>query len=289
MGVQDFDLRVQKAVNRIQSYYLVREYFQFCRELGFGSINLDLIYGLPYQTVQSFEDTAHDIIAMRPDRIALYSFAYVPWLKKHQSKIDTDKLPTSEQKIDIFLKARERFLLNGYSAIAMDHFALKEDDLAKAYANDSLYRNFMGYTVKPADEFIGIGVTSIGYLEGTFVQNQKTIRDYYGSLDAGRLPVERGKVLSRDDLIRQYTINCLMCQFKLNKEQFRRRFDTDFDEYFHRELEHLQKCQQQDLLEMFNHVIKVTELGKLFIRNICMGFDRYLQEQAVPARFSRTV
>ncbi|MCA9393121.1 MAG: oxygen-independent coproporphyrinogen III oxidase [Candidatus Omnitrophica bacterium] len=289
MGVQDFDLRVQKAVNRIQSYYVVREYYDFCRALGFGSVNFDLIYGLPYQTVRSFEDTVHDVIAMRPDRVALYSFAYVPWLKKHQNKIDQQNLPDSEHKIDIFLKARERFTLNGYLAIAMDHFALKEDELAKAFLQDRLYRNFMGYTVKPADEYIGLGLTSIGFLENTFIQNEKIIGKYFAALDEGRLPVERGMVLNEDDRIRQYTISGLMCHFRLDKSQFRERFGHAFDDYYAAEQGHLLKCQEEGLLESNNHVIKVTELGKLFIRNICMGFDHYLQQRKVAARFSRTV
>lgn len=289
MGVQDFDLRVQKAVNRIQSYYVVREYYEFCRALGFGSVNFDLIYGLPYQTVRSFEDTVHDVIAMRPDRVALYSFAYVPWLKKHQNKIDQENLPDSEQKIDIFLKARERFTLNGYLAIAMDHFALKEDDLAQAFLQDRLYRNFMGYTVKPADEYIGVGLTSIGFVENTFIQNEKIISKYFGALDEGRLPVERGMVLNEDDRIRQYTISGLMCHFRLDKSSFHERFGCEFDAYFAAEQEHLAKCEEEGLLESNNHVIKVTELGKLFIRNICMGFDHYLQQRKVAARFSRTV
>ncbi|MBZ0167455.1 MAG: oxygen-independent coproporphyrinogen III oxidase, partial [Candidatus Omnitrophica bacterium] len=289
MGVQDFDLRVQKAVNRIQSYYVVREYYDFCRSLGFTSVNFDLIYGLPYQTVSSFENTVHDVIGMRPDRVALYSFAYVPWLKKHQNKIDVEQLPTNEQKVDIFLKARERFLLNGYLSIAMDHFALKEDDLALSYNDDRLYRNFMGYTVKPADEYIGIGLTSIGFVENAFIQNEKIIGKYYRALDEGRLPVERGKLLTVDDRIRQYTINSMMCHFRLDKNRFKEVFQKDFDVYFETEQSHLEKCAQEGLLELNNHDIKVTELGKLFIRNICMGFDYYLQQKKVTARFSRTV
>ncbi|MBP9853304.1 MAG: oxygen-independent coproporphyrinogen III oxidase [Candidatus Omnitrophica bacterium] len=289
MGVQDFDVAVQEAVNRIQPYELVKEFYDYCRLLGFPSINFDLIYGLPFQTTKSFYDTVDKVIALRPDRIALYSFAYVPWLKKHQKKIDQASLPTSSEKIDIFLQARRQLLEAGYQAIAMDHFALKEDELAKAYRNNRLYRNFMGYTVKPADEYIGVGVSSIGFIEDAFIQNHKILKDYYGALDQNRLPVERGKCLTRDDKIRQFTINSLMCHFRLDKDEFSQRFDELFDGYFFEEQAHIQNCIEDGLLEADKHVINVSDLGKIFIRNICMGFDVYLNKQKLNARFSRTV
>lgn len=289
MGVQDFDPQVQEAVNRIQPYEMVKTFNDYSRELGFDSINFDLIYGLPHQTVESFTDTIDRVIALRPDRIALYSFAYVPWLKKHQNKIDQASLPDANAKIDIFLKARERLMNSDYQAIAMDHFALKSDELSKSFNQGQLYRNFMGYTVKPADEYVGVGLSSIGFLENTFVQNAKTLKEYYAHLDAEELPVDRGKTLTRDDQIRQYVITQIMCHFKLDKQVASNLYDIDFEEYFHMEKSHLDKCSQEGLIEISNHDIKVTELGRLFVRNICMGFDYYLREQKSQARFSRTV
>jgi len=289
MGVQDFDLKVQKAVNRVQPYGLVKEFYDRCRALEFKSVNFDLIYGLPHQTRESFSDTVSQVIALKPDRIALYSFAYVPWLKKHQSKIDTSVLPPNDVKLDIFLQARNQLLGGGYQAIAMDHFALKEDEMARAFNQGTLYRNFMGYTVKPADEYIGLGLTSIGFLENTFVHNHKALPEYYARLAENRLPVEKGKVLSMDDRIRQWTINALMCQFQIDKQVFKRRFHVSFDEYYSVEQGHIDQCVEDQLISIENEKIKVTELGKIFIRNVCMGFDRYLQKNDTPMKFSRTI
>ncbi|VAX36496.1 Coproporphyrinogen III oxidase, oxygen-independent [hydrothermal vent metagenome] len=289
MGVQDFNADVQKAVNRIQPYELVKEFNDLCHELKFNSVNFDLIYGLPHQTPMSFKETIDKVIALRPDRIALYSFAYVPWLKKHQNKMDKVALPTPDQKIDIFLNSRDALIDSGYQAIAMDHFALKKDELAKAFDKGSLYRNFMGYTVKPADEYIGLGLTSIGFLENTFVQNHKVLKDYYDSLDNAQLPIERGKVLNEDDVIRQWTINALICQFSVDKESFQEKFKLAFDKYFTQEQDHLKQCIEDNLIAVDGDMIRVTDLGKIFIRNVCMGFDYYLRQKGAHKRFSRTV
>jgi len=289
MGVQDFDPKVQEAVNRIQPFELVQEFYDWCRELAFKSVNFDLIYGLPHQTCESFAGTVSKVIAFKPDRIALYSFAYVPWLKKHQNKIDTNSLPSNDVKLDIFLKARSQFLDRGYQAIAMDHFALKQDELAIAFDKGTLYRNFMGYTVKPADEYVGLGLTSISFLENTFIHNHKVLPEYYRLLEENTLPVERGKVLSLDDQIRQWTINALMCQFQIDKQVFEGRFHVSFDAYYVQEQEHIHQCIEDRLIDIENEKIKVTELGKIFIRNVCMGFDFYLQQKNSPMRFSRTI
>jgi len=229
MGVQDFDPKVQEAVNRRQSFEMVQEYTNLCRDLKFRSLNFDLIYGLPFQTQESFLKTVSKVIALKPDRIALYSFAYVPWLKKHQNKIEQDSLPSSDAKLDIFLSARSEFLANGYQSIAMDHFALESDDMAKAFNNGTLYRNFMGYTLKPADEYIGLGLTSISYLENTYIHNGKVLPEYYKLLGSGKLPVERGKILTEDDRIRQWTINHLICQFHIDKNVFKEQFQVGFN------------------------------------------------------------
>ncbi len=289
MGIQDFSADVQKEVNRYQPYAMVREFNAWCRELKFASVNFDLIYGLPRQTPEGFQDTIEKTIALRPDRVALYSFAYVPWLKRHQRKIDAALLPSSDAKLDIFLRARGALVKAGYKPIAMDHFALADDELAKAFEAGTLYRNFMGYTVKPADEYIGLGVTSIGFLENTYAQNHKALPAYYQALKDGHLPVERGMVLSEDDMVRQWTINSLMCRFALDKRAFQRKFSVDFDQYFQEEQEHLRWCADNDLIAQDSGRIEVLELGKIFIRNICMGFDHYLKQEQVHRKFSRTV
>jgi len=289
MGVQDFDLAVQESINRIQSFTLVKEIYDWCRKLRFKSVNFDLIYGLPKQTLESFHDTVRKVINLRPDRIALYSFAYVPWLKKHQKKIEKTSLPANDAKLDIFLDARQQFEERGYQAIAMDHFALQNDELVKAFKAGKLYRNFMGYTVKPADEFIGIGVTSIGYLENTFFQNKKTLKEYYGDLKDNQLPIARGLRLSFDDLIRQWIIHSLMCHFKIEKAELKRNFNIIFDEYFAEEQKHIRTCINDDLLIQTDYGYEVSECGKIFIRNICMGFDAYLQHDVQKPQFSQTV
>lgn len=289
MGIQDFDAEVQEAVNRHQPFDRVRQVNDWCREEKFNSVNFDLIYGLPRQTGEHFADTISRVIQLRPDRIALYSFAYVPWLKKHQGKFSEKELPGNETKLDIFMAARARLAENGYQAIAMDHFALADDDLAAAFAGNTLYRNFMGYTVKPADEYIGLGITAIGFLENTFIQNQKTLRDYFAGLKAGRLPIERGKELTRDDQLRQWVISQLMCHFAADKGKFKKAFGEDFDAYFQEERPYILKCAQDGLLSDDARSLRATDLGKLFIRNVCMGFDRYLRQPREQRRFSRTV
>jgi len=289
MGVQDFDPQVQEAVNRIQPFELVDDCVRWCRELKFHSVNFDLIYGLPHQTKTSFRQTIEKVIELHPDRIALYSFAYVPWLKKHQNKLSLESLPCKDEKLEIFLQSREQLLENGYQAIAMDHFALTADEMSKAFNAGTLYRNFMGYTVKPADEYIGVGVSAIGFLENTYVQNHKTLPQYYEHLRRGELPVERGKILLHDDQIRQWAIHHLMCRFEIDKQEFQERFQLEFDQYFGEEQEHLSRCVEDGLISLSSEKIKATELGKIFIRNVCMGFDWYLRRPSAQRRFSRTV
>ena len=289
IGVQDFDETVQKNINRIQPFDLVRQFTRWCRDVKFESINFDLIYGLPFQTKASFAQTVDRVLQLRPDRVALYSFAYVPWLKKHHQKLDAGQLPGTDQKLEIFLNARQRFLDNGYEGIAMDHFALKDDELARAFHSGTLYRNFMGYTVKPADEYIGLGVSAIGFLEKTFFQNYKTIPEYYRFLKQNELPIERGKTLSRDDEIRQWVIRAFMCRFGLDKKEFFEVFGVGFDEYFAEEQAHIRRCAADGLLTVADNIITVTETGKIFVRNVCMGFDWYLRQKNAHQRFSKTV
>lgn len=289
LGVQDFDEKVMDDINRIQPFAQVKQIADWCRELKFASVNFDVIYGLPYQTRETFRKTIDAVISLLPDRIALYSFAYVPWLSKPQNKFNLDAIPLHEEKLDIFIQSRNALLAHGYQAIAMDHFALKTDDMAKAFNEGRLYRNFMGYTVKPADEFIGLGPSAIGFLENAFFQNVKVLPDYYDKTDKNEMPIERGKLLSDDDIIRQWVISRLMCQFEIDKAVFLSRFGVSFDEYFKEEAQHVTNCIEDQLITDSSHSIKVTDLGRIFVRNVCMGFDWYLRQKDGHKRFSRTV
>ncbi len=289
LGVQDFDEKVMDDINRIQPFSQVKQITQWCRELKFDSINFDIIYGLPYQTQETFKKTIDAVISLKPDRIALYSFAYVPWLSKPQNKFNLDAIPVHDEKINIFIESRNSLLNSGYQAIAMDHFALKTDGMAQAFNEGRLHRNFMGYTLKPADEFIGLGPSAIGFLENTFVQNVKVLPEYYEITSKGQMPVERGKLLSQDDIIRQWVISRLMCQFEIDKKIFFDKFKVTFENYFKQEAEHMANCIEDGLLQENLERIKVTDLGRIFVRNICMGFDWYLRQKDGHKRFSRTV
>jgi oxygen-independent coproporphyrinogen III oxidase len=289
MGVQDFDEKVQDDINRVQPYAQVAQVHQWCRELKFESVNYDLIYGLPYQTRDTFKKTMDLVIGLRPDRIALYSFAYVPWLSKPQNKFNLNAIALHEEKLDIFLQSRAGLLANGYQAIAMDHFALTSDAMSQAFNEGKLHRNFMGYTLKAADEYIGVGPSAISFLEKTYVQNRKILPEYYEIIAQNRLPVERGKQLSRDDQVRQWVINSLMCQFQVDKQQFFDTFGYEFEDYFAEEAKHIHDCIEDGLITENSRQVLVTDLGKIFIRNVCMGFDLYLRQKNGHQRFSRTV
>jgi len=289
MGVQDFDPKVQDDINRIQPYAQVAQVHQWCRDLKFESVNYDLIYGLPYQTRETFKNTMDLVIGLKPDRIALYSFAYVPWLSKPQNKFNLDAIAVHDEKLDIFIQSRENLLAYGYQAIAMDHFALTTDAMADAFNKGRLHRNFMGYTLKPADEYLGVGPSAIGFIEKTYIQNTKILPEYYAIVAQGRLPVERGKQLNQDDQMRQWVINSLMCRFLVDKQQFFDTFRFQFEDYFMEEAKHIHDCIEDGLINENLQHIKVTDLGKIFIRNVCMGFDHYLRQKNGHQRFSRTV
>jgi len=287
-GVQDFNPSVQKAVNRIQPYPLVEKVISQIRELGFSSVNIDLIYGLPYQTPESFKDTVRKTIALNPDRVAVYNFAYVPWLKPLQRRIDPKTLPQPRQKLEMLKIAIEEFTSAGYVYIGMDHFAKPTDELVLAQREGKLWRNFQGYTTKKGVDLIGIGMTSISMLERYYGQNYKTIRPYYFALDGGVLPTFRGIELNRDDLIRREVITELICNFRLDKGQIETKFGIDFDTYFESELEELKPMEEDGLLTLSSEGIRVTPLGRLLIRNICMVFDIYTKRRK-ERRFSRTI
>lgn len=294
LGVQDFDPRVQEAVNRVQSYELTRDCVAAGRALGYRSTNLDLIYGLPYQTVEGFRRTLDQVLTIRPDRVAVYSFAFVPWIRAHMKHLPAEALPEPRVKLELLATAIGAFGDAGYRQIGMDHFALPDDELARAIENKSLHRNFMGYTVQSAQDMVALGVSGIGDLQGTFVQNVKKLTEYYAALDQGRFPIERGYALDADDLIRRHVITELMCNAHLDIARVERVFDIRFRDYFTAEVAELTGAQSpatDGLVRVTNDTIEVTPAGRLFIRNVCMVFDRYLRARTAAAQpvFSRTV
>jgi oxygen-independent coproporphyrinogen-3 oxidase len=291
LGVQDFTPEVQEAVNRVQSEGSTRDLVESARGAGIHSINIDLIYGLPLQTVASFARSVEAVIGMRPDRVAVYSFAHVPWIRGNQKRIRPEDLPPAGQKLQLFIEARERFLAAGYRQIGMDHFALPGDELARAAEAGTLHRNFMGYTTRPAPDMIGAGVSAIGDVAGAYAQNVKKLSAYYEAIDAGRFPVERGHALDRDDAIRRQVITQLMCNFRLDTRRVEERFGIAFDEYFQAERAELDTGPvAHGFLRMDGSALEITPVGRLFVRNICMVFDRYLRTKpAAGPVFSRTV
>jgi len=293
MGVQDFDPEVQAAVDRNQTEAQTRALYDLARERGFPSINFDLIYGLPLQTPPKFKRTVDVVIAMRPDRVALYSYAHVPWIRAQQKRIEPADLPSPEDKLQLFLDARESFLAAGYVEIGMDHFALPGDELAEARVNRRLHRNFMGYTVKVGSDMVAVGVSGIGDVRGAFAQNEKKLSRYYESLDAGKFPVERGYALDRDDLIRREAITRLMCNLWLDTGALEREFGIVFAEYFAAELARLSAPDgpvSHGFVEVAPDHIEVVGLGRFFVRNVAMIFDRYLDLRSTGKPiFSRTV
>jgi len=293
IGVQDFTPEVQSAINRNQTEAETRELYEYCRELGFGSINLDLIYGLPLQNPGTFARSMETVLDLRPDRVAVYSYAFVPWLKAHQKRMDVDALPTPRVKLHLFSIARSRLLTAGYVQIGMDHFALPDDELVRAMNRGKLHRNFMGYTVTMGSDMIGAGTSAIGDVRGALAQNVKKLSSYYRALDAGKFPIERGRERDKDDEIRRDVILQLMCNFTLDRKAIEERFGIDFDRYFADELAELRApdgAVQHDFLRIEPDRLEVVEHGRLFVRNICMVFDRYLRTKRNEAPvFSRTV
>lgn len=291
MGVQDLTPEVQTAITRGQTYEQTVELMDQARRVGFTEgINLDLIYGLPKQELETFHVNLDQILELRPDRVAVYSFAYVPWIKGHQKKLDQSTMPSAELKLQLYLGAMERFMDAGYEPIGMDHFALPDDELAVAARERRLHRNFMGYTVMPASDMIAFGISGIGEVQGAFFQNQKKLSTYYQALDGGFLPVARGYVLDEDDKIRQYVIQQIMCNFRISKEDVAERFGVDFDAYFRTALRRLEELKEAGFVETTHEALRVSDTGRLFVRNVCMAFDRYLEAKTDEKPvFSRTV
>jgi oxygen-independent coproporphyrinogen III oxidase len=292
-GLQDFNLTVQTAVNRIQPEKMLFEAMGWLREAGFESVNVDLIYGLPYQTLATFRDTIGKTIRLDPDRIAVFNFAYVPWLKPIQKKhIHPATLPGPEEKLEIFHMTIDRLTAAGYQFIGMDHFAKPGDELAIAQSQGQLHRNFQGYTTQPESDLLGFGMTSISMLHDVYAQNHKGLRDFYKAVGDDTLPLERGVVLGQDDILRRAIIMELMCQFELSKaaieEKYHLSFDQDFDDYFARERQDLQVLEADGLVRLTPNHIEVLPAGRLLIRNVAAVFDTYLRSRSL-RQFSQSV
>jgi oxygen-independent coproporphyrinogen-3 oxidase len=290
MGIQDFKEDVQKAIHRVQPYEVTRDLIAIARELGFDSINVDLIYGLPYQTGESFTHTVEQIIGLSPDRIAMFSYAHVPWLKKQQGSF-VAHLPEGMKKFDIFRNGLLTFLDAGYLYIGMDHFAKENDELAVSQRNRTLHRNFQGYTTKAGADLYGMGITAISGIQDTYAQNYRDILSWEKSVNERGIATMRGYQLSQDDIIRREVISRLLCHTVIVKNEISKQFGINFDEYFAPEQEHLKTPQADGLVVMNDKEIRTTWLGRIFIRNLAMVFDPYLERQQLASRplFSKTL
>jgi oxygen-independent coproporphyrinogen-3 oxidase len=293
-GVQDFAPEVQAAIGRRQSEAETRALVERARAAGFRSVNLDLIHGLPRQTLDGFGRTLEQVLALRPERVAVYSFAYVPWLKGHMRRIPADSLPGPELKLELLALAYEAFTGAGYQAIGMDHFALPDDELARAAAAGTLSRNFMGYTVQSARDLVGLGISAIGDVQDAFVQNVKKLSAYATAIDAGHLPVERGYALDNDDRVRRFVIGEIMCNARLDFAAVEERFGGEFERDFAPALEALGAPGGpigDGLVERRGRTLAVTDRGRPFVRVVAMAFDRHLEAARTGGTpvFSRTV
>jgi len=289
LGVQDFDENVQRAINRIQSEEQTAEVVRAARAHGVRSINVDLIYGLPKQTVESVARTLDRVIALGADRIAFYNYAHLPALFKPQRRILEADLPAPETRLAMLGEAIRRLTASGYTHIGMDHFARPGDELAVAQRQGRLHRNFQGYSTHAECDLVGLGASAIGLIGPTYYQNQRSLDDYYDRLDRGILPVMRGFEMSADDMVRRAVIQALMCHFELCKESIETAWMLDFDSYFARELAELQGFAREGLLDIDDEWITVTPRGRLLIRSICMTFDRYLRRDQERRRYSKVI
>lgn len=288
-GVQDFDPTVQKAVHRVQPAEQVFALVQAARDIGFESINVDLIYGLPKQTPESFRHTLEQIQQLRPDRIALYAYAHLPTRFKPQRRILSAELPSPSEKLSMLANSLAMLGDAGYDYVGMDHFALPDDALAVAKRQGRLHRNFQGYSTQPDCDLIALGVSAIGRIGATYSQNAKTLDEYYDALDQGRLPIVRGLALNRDDILRRSVIMAIMCQGELDFEAMGDAHLVDFKSHFSRELERLGEMVAMGLVRLSDSSLEVTEQGWYFVRAIAMTFDKYLQSDQDRARFSKII
>ncbi len=289
-GVQDFDPKVQEAVHRVQSYEVTKKAIELARDGGVESVNIDLIYGLPYQSFETFKKTLDLAVSLDGNRYAVFNYAHVPWMKKTMRKIDETTLPNPKVKLEILKYTIDFFQNNGYKMVGMDHFAKPDDELFLAIEKGELHRNFQGYTTKGGADLIGIGLTSIGEGRDYYVQNFKDMREYEKAIDSGILPVERGIKLNEDDVLRNHVIMELMSNFKLDIKRVEKEFGIDFKEYFADGLEGLKEFEDEELVSVSDDAITVSPTGTMLIRNIAMNFDAYLKK--IPEskrRFSKTV
>jgi oxygen-independent coproporphyrinogen III oxidase len=290
MGIQDFEPRVQETVHRVQPYEMTRESIVTARQLGFESLNVDLIYGLPYQTAASFRAAIERVLTLSPDRVAMFSYAHVPWLKKQQGSFAVH-LPEGMEKFRIFRAGLESFLGAGYLYIGMDHFARPNDELAVAQRNRTLHRNFQGYTTKAGADLYGMGVSAISSIGDAYAQNRREVPAYEKAVAARGIATMRGYRLSPDDRIRRAVIGRLLCHTVIVKREIDQEFEIDFDRYFASELGNLKPISEEGMVTLTPDEIRVTPLGRIFIRNVAMTFDRYLHEQQMDKRplFSKTL
>ncbi len=288
LGVQDFDPRVQKAVNRIQSEEETLAVLNAARAEGFRSVSIDLIYGLPHQTRESFENTLERIIDVGPDRLSVFNYAHLPQIFKPQRRIEVNELPPPEVKLEILHMTAAKLAAAGYVYIGMDHFAKPDDELAVAQREGTLYRNFQGYSTHSNCDLVGMGITSIGSVGNCYAQNLKGLDDYYQAIDAGQLAVFRGVRLSKDDELRRDVITRIICNFSLDFSAVEKQWNIDFKDYFGPELEQLAGMVDDGLLEIRDSGIHVLPVGRMLIRNICMVFDAYLKDSK-GQRFSKVI
>jgi len=290
MGIQDFEPKVQETIRRVQPYELTRDLIVAARELGFESLSVDLIYGLPYQTAATFAATIDQVLTLMPDRVAMFSYAHVPWLRKQQGAFATH-LPEGREKFQIFRAGLERFLGAGYLYIGMDHFSLPGDELATAQQGRTLHRNFMGYTTKAGADLYGMGVSAISSVGAAYAQNRREVPAYQAAVAERGIATMRGYRLSADDLLRRAVIGRLLCHTVIPKREVEREFSISFDDYFSSEIARLAEPSADGLVTVDRNEIRVTPLGRIFIRNVAMVFDRYLEEQKMDQKplFSKTL
>ncbi|OIQ80468.1 oxygen-independent coproporphyrinogen-III oxidase [mine drainage metagenome] len=290
LGVQDLDDQVQHAVNRVQPEALIREVYDWVRDEGFESVNFDLMVGLPHQTLKSFESTLDTVIAMAPDRFAVFNYAHVPWMKKHQKLIVEETLPQIDVRLELQKLTLEKLTAAGYVYIGMDHFARPDDELVKAQQAKTLYRNFQGYTTHKNCDILAFGASAISQTDDVYAQNSKVLSDYRSRVEGGSLPVERGLRITHEDKLRREAITQIMCDLELDKAAFGRQWNIDFDRYFGQALEDLKEMQDDGLVVLATDKVRVTEAGRVFLRNIAMAFDSYLHQQSADKpRYSKTI
>jgi len=290
LGVQDFDENVQRTVNRIQPEEITTQTIAWAHQLGIDSINIDLIYGLPLQTEEQFLSTLKKIIRHAPNRIAVFNFAYVPWMKPHQKLIHAEDLPSAETKLALLKTTIEQLTGAGYEYVGMDHFAKPEDELARARNERTLHRNFQGYSTNAYADLYAFGMSSISHFGTTYAQNCKTLQEYFDAIERGKFPISVGYRMTRDDIVRKYAIMRLMCDLVLDKQEMEERFGISFNEYFAESLEMLEEFTESELVKINEEEIRIIGMGRFILRNIAMVFDAYLKKETEGKKlYSRTI